>query len=977
MTLSKSKLLASTLLGGALAAAFASAAAAQATDTGDATVSELVVTGSRIPRPNLEQPTPVTSINSVAIENRGTSSLGDIIAQLPALSSSGTVRANSDSGANLGGLSFPDLRGLGTSRTLTLVNGKRHVAGDAGDTAVDLNSIPTALVDRVEVVTGGASAIYGSDAVSGVINIILKDHFEGYEVRLQGGGPLNGHYGQNYSASATGGWNFAGDRGNVTLTLFADKQERVRGSDIEGLANWATIANPANTGPNDGIPDRLFRPYVTSEFFGPYGGLATESSLTPVALFNARGEPQPVPTRTGTNNLFFGSFAGPCEFCNDTEATATLIPRLSRKGAASTFRYEFSPNLTFRGDVKYVETHVLDTFSPSFTELSYILDPDNAFITPAIQSVLDQYPGELFYLSRENYDIGGRNDDTYRKTFRLVAELDGKADAGFADVSWSASYNFGRTRNTFHGTGGTLPGNFYAAIDAVVDPASGAVRCRMDVPSTWYPGYVAPDPSSLRPGTCVPFNLFGAQNSQEAIDYVTYEADRKHTIGQQVGTVTFNFDTSRFFNMPGGPLAFAGGLEWRRETSRNINDELVKSGITEYAPQPDASGSFEVREAFMEFDAPVLRDAPMAYRLSLNGAVRIADYSHAGDATSWKAGAIWAPVRDVTFRGTYSKAVRAPNITEAFLPASAGFNQIFDPCDIQNINAKPNRAANCAALGVKFTNAQDNSFPGVTSGNPDLDPETAKTWTVGFVVQPRWVPGLSLTVDYYDIRIRDAISFLDPQDAAEKCVDGPALATEYCDLIIRDPATAQITSYLSSYLNQAELKTAGYDIQVAYTRGIGDWTSNWSALSWMDGTVSASLNANYIEKLRQYAFQDYPEQVDRQEGELGDPRWSFVSSLTYAQGPISVTWNSQYTDEVRRNKDLAAERYDRPSVEAVWYQDFIVRYKLDYGAGTEVYVGVNNAFDKHIPIGLNGNTSDEASYDIFGRYLFAGLRARF
>jgi outer membrane receptor protein involved in Fe transport len=991
MLTAKARLLAGTLFSTVATLAAVSAGHAQTADQGSTgqrpaaappAVEELVVTGSRIPRPNLEQPTPVATLNATALENAGTSSLGDALAQLPALASSGTVRANSDSGANLGGLSFPDLRGLGTSRTLTLVNGKRHVAGDAGDTAVDLNTIPVALVDRVEVVTGGASAIYGSDAVSGVINIILKDRFQGFEFGVLGGTPTNGHYGQNVSVYGTGGWDFMGGRGNVTLTGFADRQERVRGSNIKGLANWATIANPLNTGPNDGIPDRLFRPYVNSEYFSPYGAIAAYSLITgeisPVTLFNPAGQPVGVPPRTGTNNAIFGSFAADCAYCNNTEANYTMVPRLDRKGLASTLNFEITPNLTFKGDVKYVETRTRDTFSPSFTELEYVLDNDNAFITPAIRQIIDAHPDDLLIVSRENYDIGGRNDKTRRKTFRAVAELDGKADAGFADVAWQASFDFGRTRNAFHSTGGLIPGNFNAAIDSVVDPASGQIRCRKDVPSAWYPGYAPPDPSILTNETCVPFNLFGQQNSRAAIDYVSFEADRKHTIDQRVASATFNFDTGRFLNLPGGPVAFAGGVEWRREESRNINDALVQSGITETAPQPNATGGFEVREIFGEFDAPLVRDAPFAHRLSLNAAIRYADYSHAGGATAYKVGGVWAPVADLSFRSTYSKAVRAPNITEAFLPATAGFSQIFDPCDIQDINAKPNRPANCAALGVTFTNATNNSFPGVTSGNADLRPERAKTWTAGFVLQPRWTPGLALTVDYYNIQIDDAISFLNPQDAAEKCVDGPTLSTAYCNLIIRDPATKQITSYVSSFLNQAALKTAGYDIQLSYTHGVADWTSGWGPLSRLDGRLTGSVNANYIEKLRQYAFQDYPEQVDRQEGELGNPRWSFITSLSYQQGPMTFTWDSQYSSKVRRNKDLALERYDRPYVEAVWYQDFILRYALaDIGRGTEVRLGVNNAFDKRIPVGIQGNTPNTAMYDILGRYVFAGVTAKF
>lgn len=981
MRSAKTRLLAGTLLSGALvmsaAPAFAQTAPPDAAQSVAATVDELIVTGSRIPRPNLEQPTPVTVINATGIENRGTSSLGDVLAQLPALASSGTVRANSDSGANLGGLSFPDLRGLGTSRTLTLVNGKRHVAGDAGDTAVDLNSIPTALVDRVEVVTGGASAIYGSDAVSGVINIILKDKFEGYEFGVQGGGPTNGNYGQNYSAYGTGGWNFNGGKGNFTVTVFGDKQERVRGSQVDGLADWATIENPADTGPNDGVPDRLYRPYVLTDLASRFGNIV-DQDLKPVTSFDAAGNPVPIPPRTGTNNLFFGSFAGPCAVCESSEQTSVLIPRLSRTGFASTVNYEFSPKLRFHGDIKYVSTHVLDTFSPSFTELSYILDPDNAFITPAIQQVLNQNPADFYYVSRINYDIGGRNDDTYRKTFRVVGAFDGEFDASFADVNWEASYDFGRTRNKFHSTGSLITGNFNAAIDAVRDPATGQIRCRKDVPSTWYQGYAPPDPDTLTPETCVPFNLFGVQNSRAAIDYVSFESDRKHSITQQVASASFNFDTSRFLNLPGGPLSFAAGAEWRKEESRNINDPFIQSGITEIAPQPNAEGGFEVKEAFAEVDAPILKDATFAYRLSLNAAVRFADYTHAGNATSYKVGGVWAPIRDLSFRGTYSRAVRAPNITEAFLPATSGFNAIFDPCDAADINEKPTRAANCAALGVTFQQATDNQFPGVTSGNPDLKSEKAKTYTVGFILQPRFTPGLALTVDYYNIDIKDAISFLDPQDAADKCVDGPTLADQYCSLIIRDPTTKQIVSYLSSFLNQAALKTAGYDIQLSYTHGVTDWTAGWGRLSWLDGQITGSINANYIEKLRQFAFEDFPDTVDRQEGELGNPRWSFISSLSYAQGPVTLTWNSQFTDKVRRNKDISEERNDRPFVEHVWYQDFIARYRFDsIGKGAEAYVGINNAFDKHIPVGITGNTVTTAGYDIFGRYVFAGMKARF
>lgn len=982
----RKRLLASTVLAGLAAVSFSSAAFAQETSSGspETEVEGLIITGSRIPHPNVEQPTPIATIDQASIRNSGTLSLGDVLAQLPALSSNGTVRANSDSGANLGGLSYPDLRDLGTSRTLTLVNGKRHVAGDAGDTAVDLNTIPTALVERVEVITGGASAIYGSDAVTGVVNIILKDDFEGFTFQAQAGSPTNGAYGENYSASFTGGKNFADGRGNITLSAFYDRQEKVNGLDIEGLAEWATIENPADPGaiPNNGVPDRLWRKWVQSDLYGPTG-ILMDFSYNPAFSFTRDGQPAALPPRTGTNNLFYGSFAERCDLCLSSDAESFPIPDMNRKGVESTFRYEITPNITFKGDLKYVQTHTIDTFSPSFTFGEYVLDyngpgdpGNNAFITPAIDDALFAYimggGSPFLVVNRINEDIGGRNDDTTRNTFRGVAELDGKFDAAFADVSWNASYVFGQTKNKFISSGGLIPGNFNAAIDAVRDPADGEIKCRMDVPALQYPGYVMPDPDTLTGESCVPFNLFGQQNSQAVINYVTYEGWRKHTITQQVATIAGNFDTSRFLNLPGGPVAVAMGAEYRKEKSENINDPFVQSGITETAPQPNASGGFDVKEVFLEMEAPLVADRPFFHRLTLNGAVRYADYSHAGDATAWKASAIWAPIQDLSFRGTYSKAVRAPNITEAFLPPTAAFFSVFDPCEASSINEDPDRKANCAALGVTFKNAEDNQFPGVSSGNKNLKSEEATTWTAGLIYQPSWAPGLSLTVDYYNIEIEDAITFLDPQDAADKCVDGPALALEYCALIHRDPTTKQITDVESSFLNQAALTTAGWDIQANYSTQLADLHSS------LPGRVNASVNLNIIEKLRDFSFADFPDEVDIEEGEVGDPDFRFTTSLTYELGSFAFTWESQYIDKVRRNRDTAIDSSDHPYVEANWYHDFILRYRLK-GTDekpTEIYAGVNNAFGEMIPLGLTGQGTS-SQYDIFGRYVFGGLRVSF
>ena len=965
--------------------------AGQPAETADDAVEGVVVTGSRIPRPNLEQPTPVATVTEELIENSGTSNLGDIVAELPALNSNGTVRANADSFGDTGGLNFPDLRGLGVSRTLTLVNGKRHVAGYPGTQAVDLNSIPTALVERVEVITGGASAVYGSDAVSGVINIILKDDFEGIEIGAQAGAPTEGGYGENHSAYVTIGSNFADDRGNATFTLFRDHQGAIKASDIRALNEYGTIINPADTGENDGIADLLLVPGVVSEFIDENGVILgfdfTTGAITPASGFRADGTPVEQPVRVGENSFAFGTFATPCETCFGIEDWLLISPDLDRTGLVGTITYDLAPNLRFKGEAKLVRTELFDYVQPSFTFGDYLLEPDNAFITPAVAAELAELaPTELPLISRFLGDLGPRTSDIERQTIRLVAGLEGGFDARFADLDWEASYVFGETSNTVRAGGSRITGNFEAAIDSVINPATGQPDCRVDVPSAQYPGYTPP--AGMTGGDCIPYNPFGQQNSQAAIDYVTFDSTAFQKVTQQVASLLWNFDTDRFLNLPGGPIAFAGGLEWREERSENINDAFVKSGLTETAPQPDATGGFDVTEAFVEFNAPILSGARFAHRLSVDGAVRIADYSTIGRAEAWKLGAIWAPVADLSFRGTYSEAVRAPNITEAFLPPTATFFAIADPCDADRVGSDPDRAANCAALGVPagFQASDNVSVDGIASGNPDLDAEQASSFTVGAVFRPRWAPGLAVTLDYYDIEIQDAISFVAAQDIVDNCVDatgGPDPA--FCDLVTRG-ADDNITLVESTYVNASQLTTKGWDFQVTYQTDVDGIAARLGLDRWLNGRLTASVYVNHLDELRINEFQDRPNEVDWEEGEIGDPEWSAITSIGYRQGPLSLNWQARYEGSVIRYEATPTNADGSPlgtcedtspcEVEAVWYHDFVGRYRIDrVGRGLELYAGVNNAFDEEIPLGLSIGTG--AAYDIAGRFVFAGLKASF
>lgn len=997
MSTARSRLFGTTVLAGAVALAapaFAQTAPSSQTEPEAVEIEEIIVTGSRIARPNLEQPAPVSTITRESIEDAGTVNLGDILAELPGMSRANTVRGNANSGGTTVGLSNANLRGLGASRTLTLVNGKRHVGGSAGSTAVDLNSIPSALVERYEVVTGGASAIYGSDAVSGVVNIILRDDFEGAEVGASYG-IADDNLNERWAFDATVGGNFMDGRGNAAFTFLADGTERVMAPEVPELAlNAATIINPADPTaiPGNGIPNRLWANYVGSEWIDERGvfmdiGPAVGIFGGPVIGFDADGNPVSQPPRTGDNSSAFGSFAEYCDTCFFQDEWVIVIPESQRIGFNTIAHFDIMPNVRAYVDAKYLRSDFDDNFQPSFRFFEDAVAPDNAFLTPEMIALAGPYLGAgRMYVNRFLADTGGRQSSVERATARIVTGLEGTLETGFADIDWDLSYNYGRTTNDFRGYGTLIPGNYAAAIDAVLDP-DGNIVCRSTL-----------DPTATPEGTtgaeCVPYNPFIAQNSPEALAYVTHDSLRRHILTQQVVTGVFNFDTSRFLNLPGGAIGFAGGFEYREESSENINDAFVKTGLSETAPQPDAIGGFDVTEWFAEVNLPILADLPFAHRLTADAAYRFADYSHSGEAEAWKVGLLYAPIPDVSFRGTYGEAVRAPNITEAFLPTTATFYNISDPCDPARIDANPNRRANCEADPevpvVPFPSNTNASIEGTTGGNLNLRPESSESFTAGVVVQPRWVPGLAVTLDYFDIVIEDAIASIAAQTIINNCYDAPGgLATEFCDLFDRetDPGDqfyGNIVFLRNQVINTSRFETSGWDLNATYTTSLEDWGQRFSGLNWMTGRLTGSMKATWTDEFNTFQFQNRPDVINESVGEIGTPELRVVSRLTYAQGPLSLTWEARFEDEVATyetteslNPSLS-ESSDIPYIEAQTYHDLIARLRLDggvfYANSTELYFGVNNITNERLPYSVGFGRSE---YELFGRQYFGGLRVRF
>ena len=967
-----------------LALSFGLAPSFAIAEEGADVIEEVVVTGSRIVRPNLVQPTPVTTVGAEEIRASGTSDLGSLLAQFPALGATGTILANADQfddtiTADDGGLSLADLRRLGTSRTLTLIDGKRHVSGSAGTTAVDLNTVPVSLIERVEVLTGGASAIYGSDAVSGVVNLILNDSFEGTSLDIRHGSSTEGSFDDQTQISFVAGKNFDSERGNLTFSYQRTDYGGVAETDLRYAEGEGQVDNPLNTGPADGIPDQFIVPRVWSEFADENGVLFTPGpsafSSGPSILgstlvtFDQQGNPMPQTLRENTNSTFFGNFPNGCDYCLKLEDYAEVIPEIEQDAFNLRGHYDFSEAFSVYIDLKYVEYETIqDDQQPSFEVFFPVVAEDNAFIDPALRQVLiDDFGGGTFNMIDFFDDFGGRSTVVDRETTRFVVGFEGTFETGMGDITYDLHYNYGETEIVVEGENFSIDDNLTQALDSVIG-LDGNPACR--------------DPSpGVRGNPCVPLNPFGRQNTREAwnFSFTGYEQEQK--LEQEVIGLSVVSNTESWFSLPGGGIGWAVGAEWRDEESSSAFDDFLLTGATELAPQPDEEGGFDVFEYFAEVTLPILSEQTFAEELTLDGAIRFADYSHAGHATAWKVGLLWAPVADLRLRGTYSEAVRAPNITEAFLPQTPGFANISDPCDANDIDDDPDRAANCAALGIPpgFIATDNVSIDTISGGNPDLDSEESESFTYGLIFEPSFLEGVAITVDYYDIEIVDAITFVDAQDILDNCVDasGGPDAT-FCGLITRG-ADNNIDLVRSTAVNGSALTTKGIDYQLTYNKSLADWTEG-TALDFLSGQLTVSLVGNYLKELDEFVFQNRPDEINIERGEIGDPLRQGRLSVFYTQENLRLGWTARHIGNMKR--------YDRTSdtcedlspcqTGTVTYHDLNFDYILPvnpWDATIEIYGGVNNVANEEPPQNFSPATLNGAIFST-GRTWFFGMRGR-
>nr|WP_312294988.1 TonB-dependent receptor [Brevundimonas diminuta] len=992
----RSRLLAGSLLslvGVAAATAAVAQSEPQTTPQDEATsVAEVVVTGTRLRIPDYRGSNPVASVSGQALVNAGVTNVTDFLTDMPALTGSTTLQDNSNAGDRGSvGINLLDLRNLGTQRTLVLVNGRRHVAAQAGSASIDINTIPVALIERVDVMTGGASAVYGADGVSGVVNFVLRDDFEGLDIRAQSGWSDAGG-GDNNFISVTAGKNLLDGRANFTVSGEFSKTGRLARDDRDYASlsgRESIVVNPDYTGA-PGEYQRIFarnaRYIDTSPGGSVYTNLDFADTLSGVD-FNGDGTPFKDGLYTSGFTMIGGDGSQLAAFQTD------LIPELQRASLNSTFNVEITPKHSFFGEFKYVNTQTQFQSQPSF-DYGLFLSIDNPFMPQSIYDAATA-PGGIanaiggVLMARDNFDLGYIMRDVERETYRGVVGFRGDITP---NLSYEASLNYGRTIESNTELNNRIAERYYAATDAVRDPLTNQIVCRSNldptaIPIGNYPGFGTPlDPNAwgvtFTPGAnsgCVAANVFGdGKISQEALDWIMVDSESRSRVEQFVFSAFITGDSEPWFSLPGGPVSFSLGTEYRREKARSTPsyEELLGAqygyDVSWLGQGVPMSGEFDVTEVFAEIGVPLLRDLPFAKALTVEGAYRFSDYSTVGTTDSYKGGLRWEVNDHVALRGSAARSVRAPNISELFLPRSQTFATLSDPCDDDNYQAGINpavREANCrAALGYgandpyTFNNTTSSSVEGVIAGNENLEPETADTFTAGIVLTPSFIPGFSLAIDYYDIKLENAVQFFTAQNIVNKCYDLPQ-PNQFCSLLTRDAGTNFIDSFSQSGVNVAQYTTSGWDLSVRYVMDPANFGIERDI-----GRFGFSLTANKLEDLTFTEDTSDPLSSDQTVGQAFVPEWSGNLDLTWEWRKLFVNYGFNYWSETRRYEgrpdDFIAPEYVDYSARKT--HDIQVRYTFD--ERISAYGGVNN-------VGDQGPDRGVLDYPVnpLGRYFYLGL----
>ncbi|WP_166038813.1 TonB-dependent receptor [Sphingosinicella sp. YJ22] len=898
----------------------------------------VTVTGSRIRRNPLDLDAPVVFVDQDDISRTGLNSINDVLQRLP--SSGGGLNSRFNNSGNLGnppdgggvgaGAAEIDLRYLGSRRVLVLVDGLRYVLGASASGvpgSTDLNSIPESAIERVEVLQDGASAIYGSDAIAGVVNIITKSRQDGFLAQAQIGGYDEGDgFTQNYQLS----WGNGGD-GPLRVVVGGNyvRQDPV----FSGERALSAFPEPYTSACQ-----------ATCSSFTPSGRYTGSIFLGGNATLIA-----PVIGRSATPADFRG-FVSPADRFNFQPFNFLQIP-LERIGLFGNLRYELSDSVNFSLRALWNQRESRNQAAP----LPFGIGPTSG-LTPVLSNIVVSATNPF---NPFGVDLGGSNNNVgaiFRRfleggprrfhqtvdTIYGVASVDGEFQIGGNAWFWDVSASYGRNQAEQ-----TMFGNIH----------SGLLRQALGPIS----GCTAP---------CVPFNLFGGFGSitPEMINFVTFEQNDSSEQSQFDATANLS---GSLFDLPGGPVGLAVGVEYRDLEGRFDPDPVVSAGFSSDIPAQPTSGGYDVREAYAELRLPLLRDTAFFHRLELTGAARYSDYSTSGSTTTFKAQINWQPIEDLLFRGSWAEGFRAPSIGELFGTQSRFDEVLDDPCSSHTGNLAPRRFANdaevraaCIAAGVPANGSyqQANAQISVTTGgNQALAPENSESYVFGGVYSPSWLPGLSLEVNYYDIEVVGAIQAIPRSTTVLNC------------LLTNDPATCGLVTRVNGELievqgflqNIAAIRTDGIDVNIAY-RGLETGI----------GTLGFTWNSTFLQNFDVVVpGPTGPDLLSREGTQVGAPAQAFpdfksVGVVDLDTGPFGLTLIGRYVSEL--------EEVGGNVMESVFYTDLQVRFDVGPDDRFGFAFGVNNLFDVETPgcVTCESNNFSQTAHDIPGRYFYARARVR-
>lgn len=926
-----------------------------------AQTEEVVVSGTRVVRDGYQAPTPTTVMSLDQFQEQASPNFIDFLNQVPAFSGNETLQTgqgNINAGA---GISSLNLRNLGSNRTLILINGQRSVPSTT-DGRVDVNTIPSQLVQRVDVVTGGASAAYGSDAVAGVVNFVLDTRFTGFKAEISGGLTDYGDN-RNGKVSLTAGTSFANGRGHIVVSGEANHQDGIVVPDRPwNSTGLGFITNPAygtGAGQTTSVPQRLLLQQMGPAF--SKGGLILSGPLRGVA-FGQGGQPY----RYNYGPLVSGAVMNGGEWQAQELRVSqgpSIQPRNTMQNLFARVTYELGSAAEAYAQYSWNHSHYYGAAYGKEDPTGIGVPVTNAFLDPTIRASALASGLTSLTVGSSYQDQGLIYQSPDRYVNRGVVGLKGTFDAIGTNWSWDAYYQLGVSKSIQRLINNRNEARFAQALDSVRDPATGAIVCRSTLTT---------------PGDgCIAYNPFGINvNSASQLEYIRAASYSSQTFTQNVMAASVQGEP---FSTWAGPVSLATGIEHRRESAKGSVSALDQQGVLYDGNYKATFGKFNVTEGFIETVVPLARNLSFAETLDLNAAFRATDYSTAGFVSTWKVGATWTPISDVTLRFTRSRDIRAPNINELYNAGSSNLGGLIDTTPGPN-------------FGNSFT------YTRLRGGNPGLESETADTTGLGAVFQPSFIPGFQASVDYWDINVSNVIASIGPQQIVDLCAQGNQTL---CAAI--NPGTANQGRIIYSGLtaanvisdtpfNLASQLARGIDIEASYAMPLASISENW------DGDLRLrALVSHFIENTFDNGIAA-PTNTAGMNTDDGSPTWRWQASATYDAEPLMLSLTARGVSSGVYSNDFVACQTGCPVstapnitvnnnyISGAIFWDFATSYDLISGEGgrnVEAFFNIRNIMNKGaVPIGSAGNfqfdiiNTNTTLYDTDGRTYRLGIRFR-